>query len=342
MGYQYVSDNQEERGFISKDKVLSYVTEEKVFSLVFGFSPVELEYVTSPFRQDDTPSCYFERLGQNKLRFIDHSRKFYPDCFEAVQVYFGLSSFYSTLNYIYGHLIQGKGLAPLPPEKITHEKRDEDTPVVIHPKTRWFTSHDASFWQPLEITRQQLMNDNVFAVSHVSMFNTKKGDISYDVRELCYLYAGFQSNRKKLYFPERKEAKFISTCMKNDVGCIDSLPPRGKRLIITKSYKDCRVIRNTGRYSVWFQSEGTIPDIDLLTSIVKRFDEVIILYDNDDAGIRGAMELAALINSIFPNKSRAIWLPEMLCEKGITDSSDLVKATGGYGELRQFFGSYLI
>lgn len=341
MGYQYVSDNQEKRGFINKNKILSYVTEEQIFSLVFGYQPVELEYVTSPFRQDDTPTCYFERLGQNKLRFIDHSRKFYPDCFEAVQVYFGLSSFYSTLDYIYKQLIQGKSLAPLPPKQVCDEERDEDAPVVIHPKTRWFTSHDANFWQPYEITRQQLMDDNVFAVSHVTLFNTRKGDISYDVNELCYLYTGFESNRKKLYFPERTERRFISTCSKNDVGCIDTLPPYGKRLIITKSYKDCRVIRNTGRYSVWFQSEGTVPDLDLLTSIVKRFDEVIVLYDNDDAGIKAAMELSAIINSIFQNKSRAIWLPEILCEKGISDSGDLVK-DAGYGELRQFFGSYLI
>ena len=95
MGYGYTSDTQEKRGFINKSKILQYVTEEEIFSLVFGYLPREFEYATSPFRVDTTPGCWFERRGDT-LRFIDYgaTNKFFPDCFAAVQSYFKISNFF--------------------------------------------------------------------------------------------------------------------------------------------------------------------------------------------------------------------------------------------------------
>jgi hypothetical protein len=340
MEYTYTSDRQEEMGFINKDKILSYVTEEQIFNLVFGYEPEEFVYVASPFRQDNSPSCCFARLSRNKLRFIDHADNYYPDCFEAVQDYFGLSSFYSTLKFIYERLIKGKDLEKVVPKQITSEDR-EDAPVVIHAQARWFTSNDATFWKPYYITRDQLIEDDVFAVKSIKLYNTRKGDFSFNANDLCYLYSGFESYRKKLYFPRRKTKRFISTCTKNDIGCLKHLPHRGKQLIITKSYKDCRVIRNTGRASIWLQSEGTVPDINILVSIVKRFDSIIVLYDNDAAGIKGALALCDIINAIYPRLARAVWLPENLNEIGISDSADMVKHRD-VENLLSFFKSYLI
>jgi len=338
MRYNYISDEQPLVGFLSKQEILSFVTEEQVFSLVFGYEPIELEYVTSPFRPDITPNCYFERMSQNRLRFKDHSRKFYPDCFDAVRVFFNIKSFYDTLSFINDKLIRNKPVT-------RHTKRYFDTEinrinVIIDPMTRAFTSNDAKFWQPYGITRESLIEDKVFAVTHVAMYNTKKGDISFDVNELCYLYNEFKE-RKKLYFPTRETNKFLSSCKGNDIGCYHSIPTFGKQLIITKSYKDCRVIKNTARVSVWFQSEGTLPSIERIIEMCKRFTNIIILYDNDIAGMKAAMDLRNLINSIFPRKARAIWLPEELNTLGISDSSDLVKIRS-YNDLNSFFDSNMI
>ena len=60
-----------ERGFINKKKILEYVSEEQIFELVFGFEPVECEYVESPFRDDRNPGCWFQYCPSGKLRFVD-------------------------------------------------------------------------------------------------------------------------------------------------------------------------------------------------------------------------------------------------------------------------------
>lgn len=337
MGYGYVSDKQEEIGFIDKTKILKYVTEEEIFSLVFGYAPKEMEYVTSPFRIDSNPMCYFERRGDN-LRFIDFAdpaTKMFPDCFDAVQRFYNLPNFYQSLKFIYQKLIKNKELTPIPERKTVERER-----VIIDIISRKFITDDASFWQPYQISRQNLIDDLVFPVSRVIVTNSKHGDYSERVRTICYAICGFPENRKKLYYPYTTGRKrFITNCTNDDIGGISSLPPYGRQLIISKSYKDWRVLRNQGKNSIWFQNEGVIPDADLLASIVKRFTRIIVLYDNDTQGMSSSVDISHFINSMFPGKARPLWLPESLKPMGITDPSDLIQAKGKT-ELNRFLETY--
>ena len=105
------------RGYIDKEKILNLVTEEQIFSLVFGYEPEEFDRVVAPYRQDNNPGCWFERDINNKLCLRDFAYGKKPlDCFETVKITYGLDNFYSVLEFIHKHLIQGKKLKPL--EKI--------------------------------------------------------------------------------------------------------------------------------------------------------------------------------------------------------------------------------
>lgn len=341
MGYGYTSDTEERRGFIDKSKILQYVTEEEIFSMVCGYIPKEFEYVTSPFRKDTKPGCWFERRGDT-LRFIDFGRKnnYFPDCFDAVQRYFDLPNFYRTLEFIYDNLIAGHERVPLnDTPRQTHEDKEK---VIIGITTRNFTKEDADFWMPYGISRQNLIDDNVFPVSTYSMKNTKKGDFITRVKEPCYAYTEFAESRKKLYFPKSpKEYRFITNCTQNDIGGIEHLPLYGEQLIISKAYKDYRVIKNYGRNVVWFQNEGMTPEDHLLFQLVKRFDRVIVLFDNDQTGQAEALSLSEKINEKYPRKSRPLWIPEKFRNESLTDPSDLRKAYGNQSVL-DFFKNYLI
>ena len=110
---QFESDSQDRRGFINQDSILACVTQEEIFELVFSYQPKEFVYVTSPFRTDKRPGCWFERTTSytGKLRFIDYGdpRLGKPiDCFDAVRLYYKLPNFYLTLEFVYQQLIQGK------------------------------------------------------------------------------------------------------------------------------------------------------------------------------------------------------------------------------------------
>lgn len=326
----FQSDTIDRRGFINQNTILEYVTQEEIFELVFGYKPEEYVYVTSPFRKDKTPGCWFERTNCNtgKLRFIDYANpqiKRSMDCFDAVQTYFKISNFYLTLEYVYEQLIKGKNVRAEKRIQPSIIKKD----VLINFDSRVFLNKDAKYWSKYEISKQNLIDDKVFAVNKFYLSNTKNGDVTNRCYDLCYAYTEFSSGKKKLYLPYREsKKKFITNCGKDDIGGLSRLPAYGNQLIITKSYKDWRVLVNNGKYAIWFQNEGMIPNIDLLLSVIKRFNKVIVWFDNDKAGIEASQIISNLINSHFPGKSVALWLPERMETIGITDPSDLISREG--------------
>ena len=112
-----------------------------------------------------------------------------------------------------------------------------------------------------------------------------------------------------LYFPYKKgKHRFLSTCTRNDVN-IDEISKDTNQLVISKSYKDNRVLKNLKVNSIWFQNEGAFPDN--LQDIVKDFEDVVVFFDNDNPGITAAEKLVTLIND-HSNKARMVYLDKEL------------------------------
>lgn len=340
---KYNTDNIQDTGFIDKDMILDYVTEEEIFALVFGFLPKEFEYVTSPFRDDTNPGCWFERSSKG-LRFIDFGtndvvqgiRINNLDCFNAVQLHYNLPNFYRTMVFIKEHLLDGKPLKVVKKPVVVSKAKKK---VEIFIRTRDFNKKDKDFWKPYGIKKAQLIEDKVFPVREFSMRNSRLGDVHSRVSDLCYAYTDFLEGRKKLYRPYGK-TRFISNCTADDIGDFNTLGILGDYFIITKSYKDARVLRNLGHTSVWFQNEGMIPSEDLIKPMCSPYGKVYIFFDNDDAGILGAAKVKDYINSIFPNKASRFHLPIELLKEGIKDASDMYKHKSEK-DLRNFLKQYI-
>lgn len=324
----FTIDTTDRRGFINQNIILEYVTEEEIFELVFGFQPEEYIYIVSPFRSDKNPGCWFERSSSytGKLRFIDFSYNKPRDCFDAIQQYFKISNFYLTLEFVYDRLIKNKNVIAEKRIQSIIEKKE----IVINFDSRIFLKKDGLFWENrYGITKQNLIDDKVFAINKYHVLNAKNGDFISRCYDISYAYTDFDNGKKKLYFPYREgKGRFLSTCTKNDIGGIKKLPPFANQLIITKSYKDWRVLINNGKYAIWFQNEGMIPDNKTLLPILKRFNKIIVWFDNDFQGIESSQKISNLINSYFPNKCQSLWLPETLNKFGISDPSDLLHKKG--------------
>ena len=101
------------------------------------------------------------------------------------------------------------------------------------------------------------------------------------------------------------------------------------QLMITKSYKDYRVLRNLGVNVTWFQNEGSVPNN--LKKIINGYKDVIIFFDNDYTGLEASEKLVNIIG----NKAREIYLPIPLLEEGIKDASDMYLKKG-VDELKLF------
>ena len=331
-----IDDNIEERGFISKDRILEYVSEQEIFELVFGFQPEEFEQTTSPFREDTNPGCWFETdLSTNILKFIDFGnpdvimgiKMSHIDCFNAVQVFFQLKNFYKTLEYIKHRLIDGKDLTRKTMSIIkVEEKKETKLRVDIKIQTTLYTQRDGRFWAPYGISKENLIEDGTFSVYKFKLLNAKNGDYTLRPKDMCFAYTGFAEGRKKLYRPYQKgKGKFITNCTANDIYGLPTLADFGDVLFITKSYKDWRVIKNQGTHCVGFQNEGMIPSVEILLDLARRFKKIYIFFDNDNAGIAAGIKVRNAFNKIYKNKAIHIHLPISLIQYSITDASDFYK-----------------
>ena len=336
----FASDDR--RGFINQKKILEYVSQEEIFELVFGYKPIPYVYVTSPFRIDRNPGCWFEATSSHigKLRFIDFASNFGKpmDCFDAVQQFYEFSNFYLTLVFIYDKLISGRNKSSRTLIVIEATTMNDVVKPIINFDARRFYMKDGLYWEKkYGILKQNLIDDMVFPVKKFHIENGKYGDYNNNVYDLGYVYTNYESGNKKLYFPNRKGSKrFISTCTKNDIGGLKVLPLFGKELIITKSYKDWRVLKNNGKYAIYLQNEGSVPDMELLMSIVKSWSKVYVWFDNDRQGMKSSEHIANLINSVYRNKASTLHLPEVLNSEGISDPSDLYYHKGKQS-LHEFF-----
>lgn len=329
------SDNNDlERGFINKDKLLQYVSEEDIFELVFGYKPIPYDYVTSPLRKDNNPGCYFDFRPNGRLCFVDFGGNIRIngrdmvniDCFDAVQLYYNFTNLYSTLEFIYKKLILGSNIKRQP--KINNikrqPKRKKKTEILI--TTRTLQKKDQLYWEEYGITKQNLIEDNVFPITGYTVKNGKNGDYHRRIYDLCYAYTDFEEGRKKIYRPYQKgKNKFLTNCKASDVGGINKLSFAGHNLVISKSYKDYRVLKNLGLDVVWFQNEGMFPEESLLKSLCMTFDYVTVFFDNDETGIKTATKLVDLINSYYSGKAEKIYLPTSLLKHNVKDPSDFYK-----------------
>lgn len=333
-------DNVSSSGFVSKSDILKYVAEEDIFELVFKFKPKEYEYITSPFRKDTTPGCYFE-VKNGRLKFVDFGSRIFVrgvqmlniDCYDAVQQYYKLPSYSSTLAFIKKHLIDGKDLIELPRKEYVPVERTETT-IVFDART--FQIIDKEFWHDrYEIQLEQLKEDRIFPVEKFTVRNSK-GSFTDKPKTPMYAFTDFVSKKVKLYSPyQTGKYKFITNCNQNDLGGIRSLPKTGKQLIITKSYKDWRVLTNQGLVCIWLQAEVMFPNLTILLPICNRFESVVVFLDNDETGIKFGTNLVVTINSYIPGKASLIYLPPRLLEEDISDPGDLIHRQGR-GQLLSF------
>lgn len=332
--YNKSDDNIIRNGFIDKDLIFKYVSEEDIFEMVFRFKPKEFDYVTSPFRKDRHADCWFQYYPSGKLKFVDFGSQIYIhgkkminiDCFDAVQIFFNLTNLYNTLKFIKTHLIEGKELPKR--DKISFIEREKKQTKILF-EYREFDNRDASYYKRYEISRQNLIDDKVFGVKRYKILNSKTGDYSSRTYDLCYAHTDFQEGRLKLHRPQQTgKNRFLTTCNQNDIYGIKSLTAFGNLLVIKKSYKDYRIIKNQGLNTIAFQNEGMIPSNDILLPLCKRFKWIVVFFDNDPTGIEAAVKVVTHINSYFPGKARPLHLDTDLLKYNITDPGDLIWKKG--------------
>jgi hypothetical protein len=327
------------------EEILSRCTERDIFQIVIQEDIVlnKGALYRAPYRNDENANCYFENY-EGKLRFVDFARTGKPalTCFDMIKECFNCS-FRESFSVINEKLSLGLGDNNGKAKEIIREHGvvEEKNVKKVFKKNiitylpRQFNNKDKNFWSKYGITKKNLQDDKIIPIEIYRATSRTGKPFSVRPIDICYAYTEFQDNKVKLYRPHAsKDAKWITSCNQNDVGSIIHLPVRVETLLISKAYKDCRVIRNQNIFSIWFQNEGQIPTKEVLIEILSKVDkEVIIWFDNDSTGLSTATFLVEHIKSVIETLElsisvRKIFLPPRLLQENIKDASDLYDKKG--------------
>lgn len=301
---------------ITPEQVLQKVSQEKIFEYIlqqpFSF---DLRY-TSPTRNDKRPNCRFTEREDGTILFLDFGDRFgktHRTCFSLLAEKENIS-IETAIKIICGHFklsTNSTDYSPIITNSFVSSIDDgSDTEILYERKD--YDRYDITFWSQFLIKTNELREDNVFSTSKFRIKNSKK-NVVINVFRHCYVI-DFK-DKKKIYQPYSSKYKWISNCDENVIGNFDNLPPSGDRLIIQKSYKDHRVLRNLipTLNVIWFQNEGCVPDLEILTNLLSRFRQIVIFYDNDFKGIQAAYKLTCILNNIRKDSTIMKYLP-IRCE----------------------------
>lgn len=304
---------------VSKEDILARVSEWEIMGLVFKPVPSEGQRITSPFRPDRNPGCMIRSYNGIPFFYDFADTRTVRDCWQCVADMYGTQTFNETLMLVWDTLIEGMNVPVTNPSGTHITGTERCTYKRFTVTTRVFNGNDRYFWSKYGISRRNLEDDNVYAVKSFSV----NGSMATYPYRLCYCYGGFRSRHCKLYMPHNR-TRFLGNCTADDIGNAGNTDRGAGTLVISKSYKDCRVLRNIGLQTIWFQNEGCKPSYDAIRAETDGFDRIVVFFDNDNAGMIKVVEVSEYIRRIHPNVI-SYTLPEQLLEKGIKDPSDMVK-----------------
>lgn len=303
--------------YLTKDNILNKITEEDIFRKYLPFTFEVNRLYNSPLRNDDdTPSFgIYDKFGTLKYKDFGGSQ---GSCFDFVMNYFNLS-FGDTLSKINQdfnlNLIAGYGNTnniSIPKISVRQEKSTK-TSKLLQTVLRKFQKEDYEYWKEYGVTKEILIEYNIYAIKEVYLnkqlywYNTKINPI--------YGYYFHNTKKIKCYRPLElnKKNKWLGNVTSEDIQGYDQLPKEGDLLIITKAMKDVMCLKSIGLTSIAPQGEDHYFSEDIMNELKSRFKRIIILYDQDDAGIRGAKK----INQKYGTNS--ILIPLLYKAKDISD-----------------------
>lgn len=320
---------------ITKNLILSRFSEEQIMEYYLRV-PISKKLFRSPLRNDHIPTCSLYRNDKGQLIFKDFATGQYLNVFGVVQAMFHCD-YWEALRIIANDfgivrdntLQRNPGKINLSPPRV-EEREISKIQVEIQP----FTELELKWWAKYGITLEILKYFEVYSCKHVFL----NGNLCAKSQQHCPIYGYYGKKYQgrelwKLYFPKRKDYRFIGNYPSEKLQCYSKLPKKGKICVITKSQKDCMALYAYGIPACAPNSETVIPKKAIVDDLLERFENVFCLWDNDMTGIT------------FLNKIKKQY-PQLHCliiprHLGAKDFSDL-REKYGQKQTSEFIKQYLL
>lgn len=297
--------------------VLSVTTESSIASFYLGISSIPV-VINSPIRRDEKPSMGVYSPNGVEVNFIDFATGERGTIYTLLGKIWNIS-FNEVCAKICNDFSKFKGdinvTKSVPTCHMTGIGKHSDSELKC--KVREWRNYDIEYWASYGISLQWLKYAEVYPISHKII--VKGGNrMVFGADKYAYAYVEHKEGETtlKIYQPYNKRGfKWANKHDRSVISLWTKVPEYGERICICSSLKDALCLwANTGIPAIAIQGEGYGISDTAVSELRRRYKEIYILLDNDEAGVQDALKLSE--STGFTN----IVLPK---EYGAKDISDL-------------------
>lgn len=295
---------------ITKEFLLSKNSEETYMAYYLNV-PVRKGLFKSPLRVDNHNTCSFFRGKSGNLYFKDFAT---GQCltFEGVVMAKYGCTYQTALKIIakdFGYIQQQTSVKKVKLPEI-QPKFESEKETFIQVEIKDFSESELKWWNSFGISEKTLKKYKVFSIKTVFL----NGNIYAQSTQHSPIYGYYFGKKEnieqwRLYFPKRKDFRFLGNVSTKTIQGYKQLPKDGKLLVITKSMKDSMLLDTLGIPSLSPNSETQFISEERLSELRKRFKNIILLYDSDKTGVKFMNKIKKqyhdLIICMIPRKYKA-------------------------------------
>lgn len=278
---------------LTQQYIEEYASQEQLMHRYTGYIPKANKLYFSPFRQEAKPSCSFYTGKRGDLLLRD----------------FGEGSSYTWMNIIMRkyNCSFGKALRIAAEDlglvqstvsrdviKLIEIPKIESTVTNIQVEVKEYSQKELDWWNKFGISRLTLKKYNVFSIKTVFL-NGKILTFSSEDNPIYGYYLGSKDDFElwKIYIPKSKNKgyRFLTNAKESIIQGWKQLPKSGNVVVITKSQKDVMLCYELGISAIAPNSETVFISDNRLQQLKERFKYIIVLFDNDYAGISSMKKL---------------------------------------------------
>lgn len=310
----FIMYNLRNKRLTTYEDLLDKYSEEQIYYYYLGDYFCINKFISSPFkdREDSTPSFRLQ-YRNNVLMWFDfgdpYSKEYPKSVVGFVMRYFNISSYHAALNKIAEDMSNFSVNSKLDPSyQAMRQKSLNISTMYIEVKPN-FNEVDYEFWINLKVPFDILDRFDTRFVNEAFIDSRlwRKGS-KYDPMYAYIVTRDPTTYAFQLYRPfADKVSKFRNHNTDGHIFGLSQLPETGKTLVITKSCKDVLVLVSRGIDAICPFGEGTYAALySILPHLLRRFEDVFIMYDPDQAGILFSNKIVedfkgVIKNIIIPN-----------------------------------------
>lgn len=302
------------------EDLLSRVSEKDIYEYYLQESIKSNQFYKCPFHKDTNPSLGVKLMPSGMLIHRCFGCGERGSAINFVSKLFNQST-QESIKQIYRDLNLSLGGPVSSP--ITTRKRVEsigfttEDNTILLPYAQPFCIVDFNYWSQYYISLETLLKYSISSCKKVVIKKLKEEKLvlfaEYSNTNPIYSYE--INGKYKIYRPlnPTKYGKWISTTKAEDIQGLSQLPSKGDLLIITSSMKDLLVLKTLGYNAIALGGEGNRIPAKILDYLYACFREILVFYDNDEAGINYGKKFSSEIGSDY------IHIPLEYKEKDISD-----------------------